>query len=843
MGGVLRIFCGVPALALPDADIVFVGQIPNPTDFASANATFGNHLATVESIVRGGDLFIRYHDGVVRNLTRAAGYGNSGFQGAGAIAVRDPSVSWDGKKVIFSMVVGAPTERYEEGAYRWQLYEISGLAESETPIVTKVPFQPEGFNNISPVYGIDDTIFFTSDRPRNGAAHLYPQRDEYESQPTNTGIWNLNPKSGALRLLDHAPSGAFEPLIDSFGRLVYTRWDHLQRDQQADENISERPFNFSSEKVTAARLDVTTEAFPEPRVRSLIAEPTVNPHSFNHFFPWMINPDGTGHETLNHIGRHELHGYFDRSFNDDDNLEEHYGGQGEVYQREIENFLHIEEDPRNPGLYYGVDAPEFSTHAAGQVITLRGEPTLNGDVMPLSYITHRSTASTDPDNVSPEHSGLYRDPLPLSDGSVVVVHTPTKVGDDNIGSITQPLSRYTFRLKMLALSGATWSAGAELTSGINVNVSYFTPDELASYSGPLWELQPVELRSRNRPIARTSVLEGPEAGVFAAAGVDSNEFKSALAQRNLALIVMRNVTSRDKADVQQPFNIRVPDGSAQSIKVPGAIYDVSFLQLFQGDQIRGYGGTESPQPGRRILAGMLHDGMNANPSLDGAPPSSVRVASDGSVAAIVPARRALTWHLTDPNGKAVVRERYWLTFQPGEIRVCAGCHGANTRDQLGREPPTNSPKALAALLDYIRTNPLPDSGENDGDGGAGKSYSLRVVGPGGGAISSGRQAALSIGIAPAARERLSIRLSINDRRCRNEIAAVTTSSAGHRTIRGRVPAIARRGVRLYFTARHSGVTVAEARGVLSTRGVSSRRGGALSSSEFQRLCRGFEAFR
>ncbi|MGZ5441948.1 MAG: hypothetical protein ACXW5U_24685 [Thermoanaerobaculia bacterium] len=45
-----------------------------------------------------------------------------------------------------------------------------------------------------------------------------------------------------------------------------------------------------------------------------------------------------------------------------------------------------------------------------------------------------------------------------------------------------------------------------------------------------------------------------------------------------------------------------------------------------------------------------------------------------------------------------MRERYWLTFQPGEVRVCSSCHGVNTRDQLGQAPPTQSPEALRALL-------------------------------------------------------------------------------------------------------------------------------------------------
>ena len=46
----------------------------------------------------------------------------------------------------------------------------------------------------------------------------------------------MEPRSGDRRpeLLDHAPSGDFKPTVDSFGRVIFTRWDHLQRDQQAD---------------------------------------------------------------------------------------------------------------------------------------------------------------------------------------------------------------------------------------------------------------------------------------------------------------------------------------------------------------------------------------------------------------------------------------------------------------------------------------------------------------------------------------------------------------------------------------------------------------------------------
>ena len=48
----------------------------------------------------------------------------------------------------------------------------------------------------------------------------------------------------------------------------------------------------------------------------------------------------------------------------------------------------------------------------------------------------------------------------------------------------------------------------------------------------------------------------------------------------------------------------------------------------------------------------------------------------------------------------VVRERYWLTFQPGEIRVCASCHGVNSKDQANAPVPTNPPEALRDFLRY-----------------------------------------------------------------------------------------------------------------------------------------------
>ncbi len=686
---------------VPATPILFVTQVPTPADFATIGSVFANHKGAVSDAPRGGDLWIRYPGGTLKNLTAAAGYGMPGLQGAGGIAVREPSVHWDGTKAVFSMVVGSPTNQYQVATYYWQLYEVVGLGENQTPVITKVANQPANYNNVSPIYGADDRIIFSSDRPRDGQRHLYPQLDEYESTPVVTGLWSLDPATGDLFMLNHSPSGVFSPQVDSFGRVIFTRWDHLQRDQQADADAAGGgtygTFNYTSEAAGAAAVNSRAEVFPEPR----IAAGTVEAYTLNQFFPWQINDDGTGEETLNHIGRHELHRYFNRSFNNDARLQEFNPGS-RFNANSITNFLQIKEAPSQAGTYIGIDAPEFTTHAAGQIISVNGAPTTNPDQMAITYVTHPDTASTD-DTPSANHSGLYRNPLPMADGLLVAVHTSETRADRNDGTRAFPQSRYKFRIKTITPAGQYWVPNQVLTgAGIVETVSYWDPDVLVSYTGELWELDPVEVRARPRPPQRTTQIQAPEQQVFADEGVDVAQLRSYLRANNLALVVSRDVTTRDGADRQQPFRLRVPSGGAESLPGSGTIYDVPFMQFFQGDLIRGMGGPANPRPGRRVLAQPMHDPAVQNPPLPTQLPGAVKIGRDGSMAAFVPARRALSWHLTSPTGTPVVRERYWLTFQPGEIRTCTSCHGVNSRDQLNRPEPQNKPEALAELMRFYR---------------------------------------------------------------------------------------------------------------------------------------------
>ncbi|MCB0009379.1 MAG: hypothetical protein KDE04_23100, partial [Anaerolineales bacterium] len=426
-------------------------------------------------------------------------------------------------------------------------------------------------------------------------------------------------------------------------------------------------------------------------------------HSFNHFFPWMMNQDGTELETLNHIGRQELHDYINMSINDDPNIVEYYGQYPRFNENSIENMLQIKEDPTTPGDYIGTNAPEFQTHAAGQLVSLAAPPNVNADAIGVVYLTHPDTASPT-GNPGPGHSGLYRDPLPLSDGNLIAVHTAETRADQNIGTYANPESRYDFRLRLLGPAGNGYlAATTPLTGGISKSISYWDPDTLISYNGELWELQPVEVRPRTRPGQPNHPLPGPEQTIFSQAGVNPSDLILYMTQNNLALIVSRDVTTRDDLDFQQPFNLRVP-GGVQTIGASGTVYDVAYIQIFQGDLLRGYTGgygSTTPRPGRRVLATPMHEpaAILVNPPA-GDSPEWLALGLDGSMAAFVPAGRAVTWQLLGPAGEEVVRERYWLTFQPGEIRVCASCHGLNINDQAGQPVPQNPPQALLTLLQH-----------------------------------------------------------------------------------------------------------------------------------------------
>lgn len=746
-----------PPLANP---ILFVTQVPTGYDFVNmtVSSPFANHLPTTLAAPRGGDLMLMSTTGALRFLTQEAGYGSSGggvlMTGNQAIAVRDPAVYWDASKAIFSMVVGAPANIGDAEPYSWRLYEITNLQQvlaGQAPIMQLVANQPPPpFNNIEPNYLSDGSIVFVSDRPRNGAAALYPILDEYHGQPANSGLWRLDPASGALSLLENTPSGSFGPFVDSFGRLVFSRWDHLNQDLNNDPATSPptgiTPFDYASEAANAA-TGVAVDIYPEP-IHSA-AGSNLNGFEINQFFPWTANQDGSNEEILNHIGRHELKQTFARSYTNDPNLINFdASASGRANSRAIDNLFQIREDPTTPGRYVGVDGVEFYMHHAGQIVAVNAAsppapPTLlNANAVTVTYITDRQTSTPFFSGASyPYNIGHFRDPLPMTDGTLVAAFANTPGIEGAAGPLPLPPSTYQFHLYTLTAvsqNGATEyvpAASPLIPAGIaksGLQYNYASniagqPSGTVNYTGALWELQPVEIVARPAPPSTTqaSLAGTPEQMVFdafnlthPANGVSVAQMQQFLQRQNLALVVIRNATSRDRADQQQPYNLAVPGGVTTISDMPAylgpPLYCIDRMQFFEADQVRGFypsaGTIASALPGRRPLARPLNDAgaLSNNMPGDIGAPGSQFIAADGSVALFVPANRPMVWQSLSPStacgtspqpaNAVVVRERYWIDFQPGEIRACNSCHGVNQHNQAGQTAPANPPQALADLL-------------------------------------------------------------------------------------------------------------------------------------------------
>ena len=299
--------------------------------------------------------------------------------------------------------------------------------------------------------------------------------------------------------------------------MIFTRWDHLQRDQQADGSPANgyQPLTFDSEAQGATQRASQLEVFPESRLGMNSAYGPVNNFTFNLFTPWQMNQDGTSELTMNHIGRHELmFGYLEPSFSGDAALKDYTDSSiiaNRKYIRMDGGIFHIREDPRAAGIYYGIYAREFGSMTSSQIVRFTGAPSLNAEQMTITDATPADTTGTG------LAGGRYRNPLPLSTGQMVAVYTSSRVVEKGIA----------FRLHQLkSLGGDTFEAGSPLTTGISKTVTWWSPDDAKTYSGALWELEPVEVVARARPMAQTSALEQPERNIFNQEGVSESAFRA-----------------------------------------------------------------------------------------------------------------------------------------------------------------------------------------------------------------------------------------------------------------------------------------------------------------------------
>ncbi len=132
-------------------------------------------------------------DGVVTPITN--------FTGA---AISDPCVSFDGKKILFSM-------RPPGGTWR-NIYEINADGTGLRQVTSG------GGHDFDPLYLPDDQIMFTSSRD--------DEMDEY-NHALAEHLYVCDQNGGNLERVSFNQSNDFDPDLLPDGRIIYTRWEHF----------------------------------------------------------------------------------------------------------------------------------------------------------------------------------------------------------------------------------------------------------------------------------------------------------------------------------------------------------------------------------------------------------------------------------------------------------------------------------------------------------------------------------------------------------------------------------------------------------------------------------------
>jgi hypothetical protein len=183
--------------------------------FVKENSQQGNRSnpmrSNADEYYPGTDLYflspISIH-GSTKNLTgQYTRNGQSNSRNYGAVA--DPEVSYDGKKVLFSMK--------ENRQARWHIYEMNidgtGLAQ--------LTDQTQG-DDMDPAYLPNGQIVFASTRP--GIVDEYERRGSpllHVADRTNDGRL-IN-----IRQISFNQSFDCNPIVHSSGKIFYSRWEHL----------------------------------------------------------------------------------------------------------------------------------------------------------------------------------------------------------------------------------------------------------------------------------------------------------------------------------------------------------------------------------------------------------------------------------------------------------------------------------------------------------------------------------------------------------------------------------------------------------------------------------------
>ena len=124
-------------------------------------------------------------------------------------AAVDPEVSYDGKRILFSMKMNRNV--------RWRLYEMNADGSGLVQLTDQI----DGAD-MDPTYLPNGQIMFTS--TRSGIVDEYERRD---SPLLHVGTRGSDGRLTSVRQISFNQSHDTNPIVHSSGKVIYSRWEHL----------------------------------------------------------------------------------------------------------------------------------------------------------------------------------------------------------------------------------------------------------------------------------------------------------------------------------------------------------------------------------------------------------------------------------------------------------------------------------------------------------------------------------------------------------------------------------------------------------------------------------------
>jgi len=174
----------------------------------------------------GGDLYMRD-----RARASAREHNLTGSLTGGAGDVKDPAVSYDGRRVAFALRMPDPDPN-DDQVPTWNIWEYDLDSGALRRVIPDDPIAEAG-DDIAPCYLPDGRIVFASTRQRRTRAKLldenkpqYSGLDEDRREPAFV-LHVMSAEGEDIKQITFNQSHDLDPAVLPDGRIVFTRWDHM----------------------------------------------------------------------------------------------------------------------------------------------------------------------------------------------------------------------------------------------------------------------------------------------------------------------------------------------------------------------------------------------------------------------------------------------------------------------------------------------------------------------------------------------------------------------------------------------------------------------------------------